>query len=327
MGSEYYEDLAYNTDVLLYNETTGIYSSDFTTEGYSQTQKRNVVTKGGMGEYDFSFGANFGHIVYLGATVGVQRIDYEEVKDHSEFDENGTMEYLNSFKFSEHFNAYGTGVNFKFGAIVKPVEFLRLGLAIHTPTFYSMNSEFYTSMETSFDKGTPAQMNERSNLLVTDYTLNTPFKAIGSLAIVFDKYGLFSLDYEMVDYTKARFRSDQDDFSGVNTGINDAFKKVSNIRAGLEGRLGPISARLGYGIFGNPYGSEQINHDYKYQSYSGGIGIRGKSVYFDVAYIMNKSKENHKLYMFEDNNGNLFNELAKLDINQSKIMATLGFRF
>lgn len=325
-GSKFYEDLAWNTDVLLVDENTGIYSSDYTTEGYGQTQKKNIVTKGGIGEYDFSFGANFGHVVYFGATVGVQRLDYEELKSHSEYDENGTLEYLNSFSFNEHFNAYGTGVNFKVGAIVKPVDFLRLGVAVHTPTFFKLNSEFYTTMNTYFDKGTPTEMNDRSDLIASDYNFNTPFKAIGSIAFVFDKYGLFSLDYEMVDYTKARFRSDSDDMGDINTGIDDTYKKTSNIKAGLEGRMGPFAARLGYGYYGNPYTSGQINDNYKYQSYSAGFGIRGKSFFIDFAYMINKSSEQHKLYVIE-NNGTLNSQLAKLDLDQSKIMATLGFRF
>lgn len=319
-GSEFYEDLAWNTDVLLYDEVNKVYSSDFTGTNYGQTIKKNVSTKGGIGEYDFSFGANFSHLLYVGATLGVQRIDYEEIKEHSEFDDNGTYEYLKSFSFNEHFNAYGTGVNFKIGAILKPVDFLRLGLAVHTRTYYNMNSEFYTSMESSFDKGTPAQMSDRTDLVTSDYKFQTPMKAIGSIAFVFDKFGLFSLDYEMVDYTKGRFRSDEDDFGDINVKMSDVYKKTSNIKAGLEGRLGPFAARVGYGWYGSPYvkDANRLNSDYKYQSYSAGIGIRGKKAFFDVAYVTNKSNEEHKLFLSEN---------AQLDINQSKIMATLGFRF
>jgi len=319
-GDVYYEDVAWNADLLILDENSGLYSSDFTGTNYGQTIRKNIVTKGGIGEYDFSFGANFGHIVYIGATVGVQRLDYEELKDHSEFDDAKVSDYLSSFSFKEHFNAYGTGLNFKFGVIVKPVDFLRLGAAIHSRTFYRLNSEFYTSANSSFDQGTPAQMNERSDMITSDYNLNTPFKAIGSIAFVFDKFGLFSLDYEYIDYSKARFRSDDYDFGEVNSGMGDFLKSTSNIKAGFEGRIGPFAGRVGYGYYGSPYKKDPdiLNSDYKYQSYSAGVGVRGKSVFFDVAYVMNKSNEEHKLFL---------NQIANLDMNQSKIMATLGFRF
>jgi hypothetical protein len=306
--------------VLILDENTGIYSSDFTNTAYNQSLKKTLVTKGGIGEFDFSFGANFGHMLYIGATVGVQRLEYEELKDHSEVDDNNVSAYLRSFSFNEHFNAYGTGVNIKIGAILKPVDYLRFGLAVHTPTFYSMTSEFYTTMNTSFDQGDPAQMNDRSKLITSDYNFNSPLRAIGSVAVVFDKFGLLSVDYEMVDYRKSRFRSDLDDFGDINAGMGDVYKRASNIKAGLEGRMGPIAARIGYGFYGSPYvsSSDRLNNNYKYQSYSAGLGVRGKKAFFDVAYVLNKSNEEHKLFM---------NEIAKLDNEQTKIMATLGFRF
>jgi hypothetical protein len=320
MGSEFYEDVAYEGDVLLLDQNTNTYHSDFTGTSYGITQKKNIVTKGGIGEYDFSFGANFSHIVYLGMTLGIQRVDYEELKDHSEYDASNVSPYLGSYSFDEHFNAYGSGVNVKFGAIVKPVDFLRIGAAIHTPTFYNLNSEFYTSINSHFEQGTPLDMNKRSAMITTDYDLRTPFKAVGSVAFVFEKYGLFSLDYEYVDYTKAKFKSEDVDYDIENSAIDEFYQSTSNIKAGLEGRLGPISARVGYAYYGSPYkdNNDQINKDYSYQSYSAGLGVRGKSAFFDVAYVLSQSKEDHRLYG---------NNIAKLDNSQTKIMATLGFRF
>lgn len=319
-GSEFYEDVAWEGDVLLLDENTDTYHSDFTGTSYGITQKKNINTKGGIGEYDFSFGANFGHFLYLGATVGVQNISYEELKEHTEIDANNVSPYLDSYSFAEHFNAYGSGVNFKIGAIVKPVDFLRLGAAIHTPTFYNLSSEFYTSINSHFEQGTPLDMNSRSAMIDTEYDFRTPFKAIGSLALVFDKYGLFSLDYEFIDYTNARFKSDDVDYDIENSAIDEYYKSTSNIKAGLEGRFGPITARVGYAFYGSPYKDDnnQINKDYSYQSYSAGLGVRGKSVFFDLAYVLSQSEEEHRLYG---------NNIAKLDNSQTKIMATLGFRF
>lgn len=325
-ANKYYEDLAWYTDVLLYDSIAKVYSSDFTRDGYGQSQKHSVVTKGGIGEYDLSFGANYSNMLYLGATIGIQRVDYEETKYHTETDVNNTIGYLKSFNFNENFNAYGYGFNFKFGAIFRPVNLLRLGLAFHTPTFYKIDSEFYTTMDTHFDVGNPLDMSERSDLLSSTYNLTTPMKVIGSVALQLDKYGLISFDYEMLDYTKSRFRSDQDDFSDINSNMKEVYKRTSNIKVGAEGKLGPFALRLGYGYYGNPYTSDQFNSNYSYQSYTTGFGIRGKSVFFDVAYVLSKSKEKTKLYVYERGN-TLYSQLADLDISRTKVMATLGFRF
>ncbi|HEX3008320.1 MAG TPA: hypothetical protein VHO90_11980, partial [Bacteroidales bacterium] len=317
ISSDPYEGLALDADLIYKDVAQNKYFSRYTADDFPTIEK-SIRTKGGMGEYDFSFGGNISHVFYFGATVGIQRIDYEEIKDHSEYDDEQTNADINSFSFKEHFNAFGTGVNLKLGAIVKPVEFLRVGVALHTPTFYKLNSEFYTTMDSYFDQGTPASYNLRSAFGENDFNLNTPLKAIGSLAFIFGKYGLFSVDYEYLDYSAAHTSSDNDNMHDLNSDVENHYKSASNVRAGLEGKLGIFAARVGYGYYGNPYSSGQLNSDYKFQSYSAGVGVRGKTAFFDVAYVLNKGEEYHRVYK---------NESAKLDIQQSKIMATLGFKF
>ena len=42
----------------------------------------------------------------------------------------------------------GSGVNFKLGVIVRPTPALRLGVAFHTPTFYSLERTYDAEVET-----------------------------------------------------------------------------------------------------------------------------------------------------------------------------------
>ncbi|MGB1317802.1 MAG: hypothetical protein ACPG5W_06335, partial [Flavobacteriales bacterium] len=44
---------------------------------YGQTERITETTKGSMGEIALSFGGNFGNTLYIGATVGIPRINYE----------------------------------------------------------------------------------------------------------------------------------------------------------------------------------------------------------------------------------------------------------
>jgi hypothetical protein len=316
-ASSFYEDLALDAD-LIYNDG-GTYYSRYTTEDLPTIEK-SIRTKGGIGEYDFSFGGNISNIFYFGATLGIQRIDYEEIKDHSEYDDAGTNDEVSSFSFREHFKTNGSGVNLKIGAIVKPVEFLRVGLAFHTPTFFTLNSEFYTTMDSYFDQGSRTDLHKESSsgLSENDFELYTPLKAIGSLAFIFGKYGLLSVDYEFIDYSMAYTSSDVSDMHDLNSSLDTTFKSTSNIKAGLEGKLGIFAGRIGYAYYGNPYSSGQSNSDCKYQTYSAGLGVRGKKAYFDLVYMVTKSDEYHRVYL---------DEYAKLENNQTKIMATLGFRF
>lgn len=44
----------------------------------------------------------------------------------------------------------GVGTNLKFGVIYRPIPEIRLGAAIHTPTWYNMNYSMATSIYSSF---------------------------------------------------------------------------------------------------------------------------------------------------------------------------------
>lgn len=322
-GVYFYEGLAYKANELLfYNSDNNKFMNDYMFDGYDVYQKKNINKKGGIGEYDFSFGTNFSHLLYLGATLGVQRLDYEEVSQHYE-QAASTAQVLNSFRFAEHFNSYGNGVNFKIGAILKPVDLLRVGLAYHSPTFYKLTSEFYTSVDVDFKTTDPADIFLSTDILTNDYTLKTPSKLIGSLALVFDKYGLISMDVERVNYSSAHLSSDGYDYIDENSAIKNAYKEngIFNFRLGGEAKAGPLAIRAGYSKYATPYNSSQFNHSASNESISGGIGARGKSVYFDLAYVYTTTKEMHNLYYSGNDN------LAQLKNTNSKIMATLGFRF
>ena len=49
-----------------------------------------------------------------------------------------------------------------------------------------------------------------------EYHLSTPMKAIASVALIFNTYGLISLDYEYVDYASAKFNVEDYDFNDEN---------------------------------------------------------------------------------------------------------------
>jgi hypothetical protein len=130
-ASEYYEYLAYNTHATFFSNADNLYVNDFYYNGYGEDQRRMINLKGSVGEYAFSFGANYSNKLFLGGTLGVQSVFYSEVKITDESNIPGGQ--LNSFTFKDDFSYNGVGYNFKFGAIYKPIDFLRLGFAFHSP--------------------------------------------------------------------------------------------------------------------------------------------------------------------------------------------------
>jgi long-subunit fatty acid transport protein len=337
----YYEGLAYNTyalDNVLYADKwwQSDYSFDHT---YGETQMRAREIRGGIDEYAFSLGTNYSNKFYLGMTLGIQTLNYSDLSTHTEIDVNNTVYNLKSFDFAEHFNVKGTGYNFKFGAIYKPIDFVRLGLAVHSPTFYSLQSDFYTSMQSNFDgaiaNGSNVSVGEsatRSN----DNTLRTPWKIIGSVAFQFQDYGILSVDYERLDYSKMKLRGDIDPSNDPNDLLSSSYRGVNNLRIGGEGKLGPFALRAGIGLYSTPYKSADLSN-INYTSYSTGLGYREKNFFVDFAYVYLKTSDKYQLYGIVEGNGPSAAEpqvwsadypvIAKTNYDLNRFVITVGFKF
>lgn len=294
---------------------------DKTNSTYGQVQRRTINSEGSMGEYVFSFGANYSHKLYLGATFGIQKVRYTERSKHKESDPKDEIRDFDYFVFDQWLETRGTGYTFKIGAIYKPIEMLRIGGAIHLPTFFTLEDDYITEMESGFDDG--FVYDTISPDLLYRYELNTPFRAVGSFALQLKKKALLSVDYEYIDYSNARLRNGEDghDFDVENSAITEAYKATHNIRAGFEYKLGHLALRGGYAFYGSPYSSAEINKDASYSSFSGGIGIREKDFFIDFAYVYTTHDE--KYFMYAHNSL----DPASNNSNTSKFLATFGFRF
>ncbi|HEY4787060.1 MAG TPA: hypothetical protein VIH57_13475 [Bacteroidales bacterium] len=334
----YYENLAYNTNAIWIDHTpgsidSGYFVNDFKDKG--ELQQRIITTKGSIGEYAFSFGANYSNKLYLGATVGIDHVDYQEIKNHNE-SQTPSSNIMDNFTFIDNFKTWGTGYNIKIGLIYKPIDLIRLGLAFHSPTYYSLSSEFYTSMNVNF-KSIPQGLNDthyydQTNVATFDYNITTPMRLVTSLAFQFQQLGVLSVDYEFVDYTSAKIRADNDPFTDVNNLVQNTYRSTGNLKIGAEAKIGDFALRAGFGYYGSPYNSNQFNKDASTTSYSFGLGYRGKSFFLDLGYILFNTKYIYKLYDYEelnttDNKYYIYPETADMNSKYGKIAMTLGFRF
>ena len=310
------DGLAWETYLIDYDSIADVYYSDFDISGYGQTQRRSISTKGGIGEYLFTLGANLGHKLYVGGSLGIQRAEYEETWTHTESDPNDIIDYFEQFSFTNTLSTTGRGLNFKLGFIARPIEWLRVGGAIHTPTFFKMNDDFTSYMDTDLTDGEGTHSYDAYGEY--SYEITTPFKAIGSVAFILKQIALFSLDYEYVDYGSARLRGSDYDFFDENQAVSNRYQAASNLRLGGEFHMGPMFFRAGYALYGTPYVSEEPNNIQVYQALSGGFGYRTSGFYIDLGLV--KSGFDQKYFLYHQN---------AADINTSRLqaMATVGFRF
>lgn len=335
--SEFYEQLAWDTDLLLREDDTGTYWHDLEEAGYGQRQRKSISRQGSVNEYSLALGLNFNHKLYLGASLGITDVFYEESSQLLEEDVNNSIPFFNEMEFASNLRTSGTGYNGKIGIIFKPIQQIRLGASVHTPTFYNLQDIFYTDMYSSvtYDDGVTDEYEAGSPWDEYDYDLETPMRATLSGAFVIAKAGLISIDYEYIDYSSASLRRGGDGYNFVdeNDEIAQAYKSVGNLRLGGELRMtDEISLRAGYENYPSAYNSEafgvsQPNSSAGLNVYSAGLGYRNAGFFFDVAYRYSVQESNDLLYPEPVTAIYSTPEMAQFDTVKNRVLFTLGFKF
>ncbi len=289
--------------------------------GGNLLQRMSIESWGSMNEMSLTFGANIADRLYLGGSFAFPYIRYFEQSTYSEEDKNNQISDFNSMQLYQDLRTRGSGFNMKFGMILRATDWLRLGGAIHSPTWFNnMNDDWYSEMSSTFDNND--SYSKRSPYGSYQYDLQTPWRAIGSIAFIISKYGLISADYEYIDYTKAKLRAPQYSFFDENNAIRTKYTQTQNIRLGAEYRIGNFALRGGYAIYGNPF-SSGIN-DGKKTYYTGGFGFRDRNFFLDLAYVRSVSHEDYYLY---SGTTDITVNPVKNDLYTNNILLTVGFRF
>jgi hypothetical protein len=332
----YYQDLKYGEgiayDAWLIDTITGSGATSYgtifsaygenTLSSYGQTQRRVISNYGYSGDHSFSIGGNISDKFFFGTTLNISALHYTGHYEHLEADYDNVINDFKNFTYTDHFNASGTGYSLKFGAVIKPVEIIRIGLAVHTPTIYRIDEYFYDNITSTFDNNDNYQF--ENDPLRYSYTLTTPWRAIAGASVQLGKLGIISADYEFVDYSKARFSraSDNYNYSNENQSIQSVLKSTSNLRFGAEVRLNQFYLRGGYGFYGPAFKQGEVNQDLSYNTISGGIGFRQQSFYIDLAFVNQSSYR--KYFMYDDPP---YLQPATIHSMKNLFTTTFGFRF
>ncbi|MGC9330298.1 MAG: OmpP1/FadL family transporter [Bacteroidales bacterium] len=289
---------------------------------FGQEQKENIQRSGNVGEYVLSMGMNFDHTLYAGASFGIQQVDFEQSIFYAENDVNDVIDNFNSFTYAETLKTSGTGYNLKMGVIYRPLDWLRTSVALHTPTFYNLHDEYSTYFSSQWDSTWMSNTKE-SPLGLYNYKLTSPFRAQAGLATVLFNSTILSVDYEYANYGISKLRASDYAFDDENKIIADYYTGTHNIKAGAEYRIGMVAFRLGWAYYDSPYKDDNYNSDASFMQYSGGIGVRNESFFFDLGYVYQDRSEKYFLY----ESPAVSSPVANMDIQRHAVMATIGIRF
>ena len=281
-----------------------------------KTQSDRVSSRGDMGEYVFSLGSSYQERIYFGATIGIPTIQYSENKTYSESNFLDTTFGLNSFSYKESLITYGSGVNLKLGAIIRVGSQTKIGTAVHTPSYISMEEEYSTSITTNWDNRD--EFSEPSPHGYFSYEITTPWKIIGSFSTVLQKKFLINAEIERTDYSFTQMYSDYYSFSEENNQIKDTYTEATNIRVGGEANLHPFKLRAGYALYGSPY---KNNLEYETENYSAGVGIDFGGTFFDMSYTLSTKSGDYAMYSPDTE------PHASVNSEKHYLLFTLGFRY
>ena len=358
-GNIYYDSNAPWLGILAYQSYLLNPNSDgslqgLATNGTTGSANYYVDEKGHTDEYNITLGGNFKNTVYWGINFGITDLDFDSYQYYGEdldnamiydyrFNDGSTTLGYAGYDFQSYQETRGTGYNFKMGVIVRPINQLRIGAAFHTPTYYDMKDLY--KVQSGFD----LQVNGDDNLFQGNtetgeegyydeyrYTIKTPWRFIGSLAVVPSSKGMISMDYEYVGANTMRCGDEGGcNYADTEQKIKDQLQASHILRVGAEYRATQnLSLRAGYsyqtspvkdavkGVSNNNVDVVSSNYMYQYdksnQYITCGLGYRYKSFYADAAYVHQTRTSQYHAYPGEQG--------EEVKDNKNKIALTIGFR-
>ena len=270
------------------NPTNINYTSNVPSEG-NYYQENTITAKGYNGKLSFNAATSFKDKLFIGVNLNSHFVDFRQSSRFYEDNEAPlTPDYtVSRVQFDNDLYTYGTGFSFQLGAIAKLSKELRFGIAFESPTWLRLNDEFTqkligVSANTS-EELAPDVVNPNITNYYEPYKLQTPSKWTGSMAYVFGKKGLISVDYAIKDYSSIQFKPNSDPYyRTLNNKMNTLLNSASELRLGAEYKIEAWSLRGGYRLEQSPYKNKTTIGDLT--GYSGGIGYNFGGTKLDLSY-------------------------------------------
>ena len=330
---------------------------------YSATE-----TRGSLGEWAFTAGFNIVDKLYLGISLGIHDLDYRRDTYYGENyhyaegevptgeDMPYQMQYMN---YMQHTRYSGAGHNFKFGLTARPFNWLRVGVAYHTPTYYSVDISYMGEMwsETHSAGNNPEDYDVAPGGYFEDYVespvwedygsyaweFRSPSRLLAGMALTLGKRAIISVDVERSWYQTIRLQdSPIDNLEPIyKQYYKDVFKGSNTVRLGGEFYVLPaVALRAGYiwsgktlredyneAIFSRPIPTEQ-------SFLTAGFGLHlSKTTTLDFAYQYGRTNYSSEqlFYVTRTVDGVtssfIESEVFNTKTSRSNVVLTLGFRF
>lgn len=337
-----------------------------TTEGYSNTGEKDangnyiydIFLAGPLNQaysrnitgskYDvlFNVGFNFGDTFFVGANLGVTSLNYNYDECYKEAAENPSafeIDFGDKGKtcFSDYrtrysYTADGSGVFGKIGFLWRPVDGLRVGAAVQTPTIMEINERWIQDVNLNY---TDASFNGSAKTPEGDYSyrLRSPYRLNAGAAFTFARMALLSADYEMTDYSTMKFMSknggwNDDTYGKLNDEIRNRMGVSHMVRVGAEFKPVPeIAVRAGYNFTTTPEyvseGNSKTTLNDRINAFSIGLGYSSNGSFFaDIAARLTMLSDEY-ISPYADYLSDLASPMILNKRDIYNVTATIGWRF
>jgi hypothetical protein len=266
-------------------------------------------------QWTFAYAGNYDDKLYVGGSIGLNRIKYSYVNSFDDQFVNPTV-FRSSVK-GENLSVAGNGANATFGVIYKFSPLIQIGGSLTSPTFTRIKETFdeyasadYIPGSIRNEQGQDVGPREGTiSLLPNDfeYSVISPFKGSAGVTYFFQNKGFVTGSLEYVGYggirARTRYNSDNaqnQEFNDNNKReVQDTYKSGVNVRVGGEYRAGLFRGRLGVAYLSDPY-LHTDGIDRSKLLFSAGVGVRSNRFFADLSGSVNTYKSAYTPYVLNN---------------------------
>lgn len=321
-------------------------------------------TTGYIGQYDFNVSGNSNDRFYWGFTVGIYDVHYNSSSLYSESLVDGNTA-IGDIAMNDERKITGTGFDVKAGLIFRPAEEspFRIGLYVHTPTWYDLTTRNYTVLNNNTNEAYGSTERGKSSESY-DFKFYTPWRFGVSLGHTVGNYLALGATYEYADYTTNDIRVNDGgevDYWGnyyetssrdeaMKQNIKNSLKGVHTVKVGMEFKPEKnFAVRLGYNYqsamynkngfkdgslesYGTYYASTTDYTNWKdTHRFTAGVGYNYGKFSFDLAYQYSQTNGDFYPFMsYVDNSEPKFDNVCdavKVSNKRNQLLFTVGYKF
>lgn len=321
-------------------------------------------TTGYIGQYDFNVSGNSNDRFYWGFTVGIYDVHYNGSSLYSESLVDGNTA-IGDVAMNDERKITGTGFDVKAGLIFRPAEEspFRIGLYVHTPTWYDLTTRNYTVLNNNTNEAYGSTERGKSSESY-DFKFYTPWRFGVSLGHTVGNYLALGATYEYADYTTNDIRVNDGgevDYWGnyyetssrdeaMKQNIKNSLKGVHTVKVGMEFKPEKnFAVRLGYNYqsamynkngfkdgslesYGTYYASTTDYTNWKdTHRFTAGVGYNYGKFSFDLAYQYSQTNGDFYPFMsYVDDSEPKFDNVCdavKVSNKRNQLLFTVGYKF